>query len=83
MMSTMFVILLFGSGMPILYPIGVFYFGVTYIVNKTLILKYYKRTLTMDRTIPTYSISLLQVGLVIHMIGAAFMLTNPEPFKAE
>jgi len=82
-MSTLFIILLFGSGMPVLYVIGACYFGVTFIVNKILILKYYKRTRTMNRTIPDYSISLLPLGLVVHMLGAAFMLTNPEPFQAE
>ena len=79
----MFVILLFGSGMPVLYPIGVFYYSVTYIVNKTLILNFFKRTRTMNRTIPTYTMQLLMLGLVVHMIGAAFMLTNPHPFKTE
>ena len=83
MMSIIFVIMVFSGGMPILYIIGFIYFLSTYITNKLLILKYYIRTRTMNRSIPFYSIKLLKWGLIIHIIGAAFMLTNPEPFKVE
>lgn len=41
MMSTMFVILLYSSGMPILYFIGMLFFVTTYFAHKLLILKYY------------------------------------------
>ena len=83
MMSIIFVIMVFSGGMPILYVIGFVYFTSTYLTNKLLILKFYIRTRTMNRSIPFYSVQLLRWGLVIHIIGAAFMLTNPEPFKVE
>ena len=46
MMSTMYLILSFSSGMPVMYVIGFVYFTVTYITQKILILAFY----TTDRT---------------------------------
>jgi len=55
MMSTLFSLLLFSSGMPILYVIGfVFFFG-TYITNKVMILRFYTRSGTLTRTIPNFA----------------------------
>ena len=83
MMSTIFVILIYSSGMPILYLVGVCWFTATYQVNKLLIVNYYQTTITMNRIIPQFSIKLLKVGLVCHMIIASLMLTNPEPFESD
>jgi len=52
MMSTIFVILLFSSGMPVLYFIGMIWFTVSYLAYKLLILKFYKTTVTMNSIIP-------------------------------
>lgn len=75
--------MLFSGGMPILYVIGFVYFTFSYFTNKLLILKYYTRNRTMNRSIPYHSVKLLKWALVTHIIGAALMLTNPEPFKVE
>ena len=52
MMSTLFVILLYCSGMPILYFIGAVFYTVTYLVNKHLLISFYKKSTTLTRTIP-------------------------------
>ena len=83
MMSIVFVILMYSSGMPILYLIGSIWFFCTYNLNKMFILKYLQRTITMNRIIPVFSIDLLKAALTIHMINALMMLTNPEPFMTE
>ena len=41
MMSTIFVILIYSSGMPILYFVGLIWFTATYLCNKLLIVNYY------------------------------------------
>ena len=52
MMSTLFVILMYCSGMPILYFIGAVFYIVTYLVNKYLLINFYKKSTTLTRTIP-------------------------------
>jgi len=44
MMSTMFALLLFSSGMPVLYFIGFLFFTGTYITNKVIILRFYTKS---------------------------------------
>jgi len=80
MMSTLFVTLAYSSGMPILYFVSSIWFCATYFTLKLLILKYLKTTNTANRIIPQYTVHLLKTGLVVHMIGSSFMLTNPHPF---
>jgi hypothetical protein len=41
MMSTLFVIMLYSSGMPIMYMIGFVFFSITYWFDKILIIKFY------------------------------------------
>jgi hypothetical protein len=55
MMSTMFVILMYSSGMPILYLIGFVFYLVTFCVNKFLLIYYYQKSRTLTRTIPVFT----------------------------
>mmetsp|Transcript_4428 Transcript_4428/g.6507 ORF Transcript_4428/g.6507 Transcript_4428/m.6507 type:complete len:201 (+) Transcript_4428:5370-5972(+) len=77
MMSTLFVLVLYSSGMPFLYPIGFIFFWTTYMVNKLMIIQFYQKMVTLTRTIPQFSMQFLKFGLIIHMIGSLVMLTNP------
>ena len=47
MMSTIFVVIPYSSGMPIQYVIGTLFFYITFKTNKILLIKYYKRTDTV------------------------------------
>ena len=83
MMSTLFVILLYCSGMPILYLIGAVFYTFTYLVNKHLLISFYKKSTTLTRTIPQIAMLFLKYGIFIHMINACMMLTNQEIFKVK
>ena len=84
MMSTAFVVLIYSSGMPILYLIGFVFFTVTFLVNKVLLIKYYKRTDSiLSRTIPLYSVHILKYAVLMKMIIGIFMFTNPEVFETK
>ena len=53
MMSVTWTLVVFSSGMPILYAIGLLFYLITYFTNKLLIMKYYKRTDSiLSREIP-------------------------------
>lgn len=41
MLSTLFVLIMYSGGMPVLYPIGYLFFFVTFFVQKTMIISYY------------------------------------------
>jgi len=83
MMSTLFVIQLFCSGMPVMYMIGAVFYTVTFIINKVLILKFYNKSRTFTRTIPLFSSDFFKYGLILHMFMALIMLTTPEIFETK
>ena len=59
MMSTMFVILMYSSGMPILYFAGAVFYIVTFMVNKFLLINFYQKSRTLTRTIPLFAIDFM------------------------
>lgn len=81
MMSTLLVIVTYSSGMPVLYLVGSVFFGVTYFVNKALIITFYQKTLTLNRVVPNFSMQFLTISLFIHIIVGCFMLTDPTLFE--
>ena len=80
LMSTMFVIQLYSSGMPILYLNGFIFYLVTFLCNKFLLIYYYQKSRTLSRTIPLFTMQYLKYGLLLHMLAACLMLTNKMGF---
>jgi hypothetical protein len=91
MMSITYTLIIFSSGMPVLYALGCLFFTVTYLVNKLLFFKFYKRTDSiLSREIPTTSVYLMRWAVVLKMLAGIYMLNNPsiletrdEPSKAQ
>ena len=83
MMSTLFVVLMYSSGMPILYFTGAVFYIVTYWMNKFLLINYYKKSTTLTRTIPIFAIGFMKYALFMHSFVSLLMLTNPIAFKTK
>ena len=56
MMSTLLVIVCYSSGLPVLYIMGFIFFTTTYNVSKFMIIKFFQKSLTLNRVVPLYSI---------------------------
>lgn len=79
MMSVTWTLVVFSSGMPILYAIGFIFYFITYMTNKLLIMKYYKRTDSiLSREIPLVSVSMMRYAIIIKMFVGIYMLNNPS-----
>ena len=76
MMTIIFVILVYSSSMPVLYVVGVFFCGLTYFVKKFLLLKYYRISSTMTKTVPLTMMKYFKFSLVLHIIFSLIMLTH-------
>ena len=81
MMSTLLVVVSYSGGMPVLYLVGALFFGVTYLVNKVVLFKFYQKSLTLNRVVPQFSMQFLSVSLGLHVLFGCFMLTNPGLFE--
>ena len=83
MMSTLFVLLFYSSGMPVLYLLGLLFFAVTYFVNKMLFFNYYQRTdSSLSRDLPIFSIKILKVAVVFKLILGLFMYSDASIWES-
>ena len=69
-------VLMYSTGLPVLYPFACVFYAVLYWVYKFLLLKYYERTNRFNEELPIYATGYIKVGLVLHGIFGGFMLTN-------
>lgn len=72
---------MYSSGMPVLYVIGAIFFTTTYMIEKFLIINYYKKSQSLKRIVPVVAMNILRLGILLHMFNACIMLSNPDIFK--
>jgi hypothetical protein len=79
-LACFYIMMIYSSGMPLLYPIGMFQFIVTYWVDKLLFLRLYK-------TPPRYGIEMSEVtrrsmvfALFFHWLFGFYMYSNSQIF---
>lgn len=70
------VITSYSSGMPILYVVGFFFFMVTYLVNKLVLIKHLQKVMTINRELPLQVLRLFNTTIVMHLFFGCFMVTN-------
>ena len=82
LMSTMFVALTFGTGLPMLYPFCLINFIVAYFVYKFLFLNLY-RTPPRNRTakLSREATAMIPLAITIHLIMSVWMLSYGELFS--
>lgn len=79
MMSVTWTLVVFSSGMPVLYALGFVFYLLTYLTNKLLIMKYYKRTDSiLSREIPLTAVRMMRYAVVLKMFVGLYMLNNPS-----
>lgn len=55
----------------------------TFLINKVLLFQFYQKTNTLNRVVPNYSMSLLNLSIVFHLVVGLFMLTNSSIFEVK
>ena len=76
MMVVLYLVMLYGSGIPILYIIGAIFFFCTYWVDKWLIFYHHKKIGQFDEKMTLRIISLFKYGAVLHFFGTCLMYSN-------
>lgn len=74
--TTLWVVLAYSSGMPVLYPIACLNYFIIYWVYKTLLIKHYKKTTAFNQDLPFFSIYYFKIGIILHILLGAFIFTN-------
>jgi hypothetical protein len=85
LITVVLVTMMYGSGIPILYPISALFFFVTYWVDKILIFYYYRKPELLDHNLALRTLQWFKYGLLFHVIGAVLMYSNSSilPEKSE
>mmetsp|Transcript_29425 Transcript_29425/g.39159 ORF Transcript_29425/g.39159 Transcript_29425/m.39159 type:complete len:255 (+) Transcript_29425:697-1461(+) len=78
MLSILAVIFFYSGAMPILYVFGIFFFFITYWIDKWLLFTYYKKPVMFDSYIARKSLSWFKWILLLHCGGFIVMFSNSE-----
>jgi len=76
-------VLLYSTGLPILYPFACIFYFVLYWVYKWLLLKFYARTTRFNQDIPIKSVQWIKIGIALHLAAGSLMLSNNRFFPHE
>ena len=66
----------YSTGCPLLYPLAGLFFAVQYWYQKSLSLKYYRRSSKFSEKLPMGSVQYLKVAVVMHACMTYFMLSD-------
>ena len=76
--SYLFCVMMYSTGLPILYPFACVFYFVLYWVYKTLLLRYYEKTTKFNEQLPLFTTHWMKVGVLLHGITGLFMYTNSK-----
>lgn len=76
MLTVVYVTMLYGSGIPILYVVAAAFFFTSYWVDKFLLFHYFRRPLMMDKFLAVNTLKWFKYALVFHIIGGMLMFSN-------
>ena len=76
MLTVLYVTMLYGSGIPILYVVATAFYFSSYWVDKFLLFRYFKRPLMMDQYLAYNTLKWFKYALVLHIIGGMLMYSN-------
>ena len=75
--------LLFGTFLPLLYPIALFAVLLGFLVNKTLILKYHKRPPSTDASIPVFATDVLIITTLLRIALSCWIFGIESMFVSD
>ena len=83
MITWLFVVFVYGAGMPILFPLGAFNFFITYWIDKYLLLSHYKKPPMFDIYIVLHVISWFKYALFFHFLITQWFFINTDALPSK
>jgi len=75
-LTVLYVVMFYGSGIPILYVCAALFYFVTYCCDKFLLLRFYRKPVNYDSFLARHTADWYKWALILHLIGGVFMLSN-------
>lgn len=77
-LNQVYVTMMYSAGIPLLYPVSMISFFMTYWVDKYLFIRYYKNPPQYTMAMAERTVSLMRYSLAIHFIIGFLMLSNSQ-----
>lgn len=75
-LTVVIITMMYSPGLPLLYPIAFGFFAVTYLVDKCMLLKMYRKPVLFDNSLALSIIFWFKMAMIFHSIMGIFMLSN-------
>ena len=82
-MMTVFMVMTFSGGMPVLYIVGLLSIISAYVVDKILLLKYYRLTNGFTKHLTTSIVKKFPIAVVMHILFSLFMFSYPNLLNSQ
>lgn len=69
-------VLMFSTGMPLLYPFAFTFYIILFLVYKFLLIHYYQKTTQFNHELPMMATQYIKVGIILHIVFSALMVTQ-------
>ena len=76
LLNTFFVCLMFGTALPILYPIGLLTFVILYVSHRLQVFYFFKQPPMYDKELTSNTLKLVPFACIIHMFFTYWFLDN-------
>lgn len=70
--------MMYSPGLPVLYPIALGFFFVTYHVDKCMLLRMYRKPVLFDNKLALDILFWFKMAMVFHALMGIFMFSNPK-----
>jgi len=81
MLNIAFVTMLYGMGIPILFPIAALSYFILYTIERILVAYYFQLPPTFDDKMTKNAVSILRWAAVLHLMFGYWMLSNQQIFQ--
>jgi len=81
LLNTFFVCLMFGTALPILYPIGLLTFVILYVLHRLQVFYFFKQPPMYDKELTSNTLKLIPFACIIHMFFTYWFLDNKQLFQ--
>jgi hypothetical protein len=76
LLTVVYLTMLYGSGIPIMYLIAAVYFFVSYWIDKVLIYYNHRKPNEFNETLTLQVLRMFKYAVIMHIVGALFMYSN-------
>lgn len=82
-LTVIFIVMLYTSGIPILYPIACLYFCVVYVCDKYMLFRWYKKPAVLDGHIALNSLEWFKFAILLHVVCGSIMYSSSDILNSE